>query len=191
MKDHAFRTAGSLGSWLGGGLSRMAATGVASGVILVAFGMTPAEVAAYLWRSPPAWITNPWVGIGTVIVGLAVIGASLRFNVWSQRQRAIDTLAEDISWAISDLLNKRPDPLTDEGVEHWEVAFRGWCARVSAKLENRAFFTRADQLHFDRLGFVQPIAMSGHQRLDWLLGQLRLKLDRLREIINWAQQRPR
>jgi hypothetical protein len=66
-----------------------------------------------------------------------------------------------------------------------------WCDRVSAKLENKAFFTRADQLHFDQLGFVPQIAMTRQLELDQLLGQLREKFDRLRDVINWVQQRRR
>jgi hypothetical protein len=62
---------------------------------------------------------------------------------------------------------------------------------VSKKLENRAFFTRADQLHFDMLGFVPPVSMTNNQRFDWLLSMLALKFERLRDVINWTQQRRR
>jgi hypothetical protein len=62
---------------------------------------------------------------------------------------------------------------------------------MSKKLENRVFFTRAHQLHFDMLGFVEPIKMTEHGRYDWLLSQLRLKFERLRDVINWSQMRRR
>jgi hypothetical protein len=124
-------------------------------------------------------------------VGLVIIGLSLWMNLWSKKQQTIDDLAEEMSWAIHDLLNRTPRPSTDEAVAKWESDFHQWCEKVSTKLENRAFFTRADQLHFDRLGFIEPVAMSGHQRFDWLLSQLRLKFDRLRDVINWTQQRHR
>ena len=126
-----------------------------------------------------------------VLVGLATIAASLWFNIWSQKQKAIDTLAEDLGWAIRHLLNRKPRPSTDQDIAQWDKDYREWCDKVSKQLENRAFFTRADQLHFDRLGFVDPVAMSGHVQLDWLLSQLRMKFDRLRDVINWTQQRRR
>jgi hypothetical protein len=118
------------------------------------------------------------------IVGLALIGASLWFNIWSRSQQAIDDLAEEMSWAIVALLNRAPRPAIDEGVSGWEIDFRNWCDRVSKKPENRAFFTRADQLHFAMLGFIEPIKMTEHGRYDWLLSQLRLKFERLRDVIN-------
>jgi hypothetical protein len=104
----------------------------------------------------------------------------------------VDSLAEDISWAIDKLLNRSPgiDP-SNEFIDDWKVDFDKWCARVSAKLGDRAFFTRADQLHFDYLGFVEPISFHQNRRLDHLLSQLRLKLERLRDVINWAQERRR
>jgi hypothetical protein len=86
-------------------------------------------------------------------------------------------------------VNRNPRPSTEGEIDKFDTDYRAWCDKVSSKLNNRAFFTRADQLHFDRLGFVPPLQMSGHARLDWLLGQLRLKFERLRDVINWTQQR--
>jgi hypothetical protein len=158
---------------------------------LILTGMTPVELVAYLWRTPPTWVENGWTRVILLFAGLALVYGSLRFNTWSLQQEAIDDLAEDIAWAIRHLLNQRPEPISDEGVAQWERRYRAWCEKVSDKLGNRAYFTRADQLHFDRLGFVDQLAMTGHQRLDWLLGQLRLKFDRLREVLNWVQLRRR
>ena len=62
---------------------------------------------------------------------------------------------------------------------------------VSKKLENKAFFTRADQLHFEDLGFVDHIRLSGHPDFDGSLSQLKLKFERLRDVINWTQMRRR
>jgi hypothetical protein len=109
----------------------------------------------------------------------------------SLRQRAIDDLAEDLSWAIHNLLNKPVSNKTE--LSQWESDYRAWCQRVSAKLEKRAFFTRADQLHFDRLGFVPPANSTGSfsERHEWLLSQLKLKFERLRDVINWTQIRKR
>jgi hypothetical protein len=182
---------GSVLGFIGGGLSRVAAAGLVSGFLLIASGMTPAELVEYFWRNPPSWVSSGWTRLLVLILGLAVVGWSLSFNRWSQQQKAIDELAEEIAWAIRHLLNRRPRPSTDEEIAQWEKDFREWCDAVSKKLDNRAFFTRADQLHFDRLGFVDPLIMSGHQRFDWLLGQLRLKFERLRDVINWVQQRRR
>ncbi len=114
--------------------------------------------------------------------------ASVHFNIWSQRQEAINSLAEDISFAIADLVNRN---VGQEGVQQFKDDFDSWCAKVSKKLENRAFFTRADQLHFDRLGYLQPIAMNGHEGANQVHTMLKLKLERLRDIINWTQQRGR
>jgi hypothetical protein len=120
-----------------------------------------------------------------------VIAASLWLHLWSKKQQAIDDLAEDMSWAIQNLLNRTPMPSTPIEVAEWDRDFREWCSNVSAKLENRAFFTRADQLHFDMLGFVEPVAMSDNRALNRLLSMLRLKFARLRDVINWTQQRRR
>ena len=122
---------------------------------------------------------------------LAVIWASLHFNVWSLRQRSIDALAEDMSWAIHNLLNRSVASQAD--LVTWQTDYKEWCGRVSQRLDNRAFFTRADQLHFDRLGFVPPaaLAISFNQHHAWLTAQLALKFERLRDVINWTQMRRR
>lgn len=99
------------------------------------------------------------------------------------RQKEIDDLAEDLSWAIHHLLNKTVS--NEANVSQWDSEYRAWCERVSEKLENRKFFTKAEQLHFDRLGFVPPANFSGsyNQRHEWLVSQLKLKFERLRDIL--------
>jgi hypothetical protein len=180
---------GGLLNWFGGSIGRAAGTGLIIGLFMVVFGMTPAQAVAYLIETPPNWLLSGWTRLIGLIVGIAVIWASLNYNRWSRKQQAIDLLAEDISWAIHDLVNRNPRPSTEGEIDKFDTDYRAWCDKVSSKLNNRAFFTRADQLHFDRLGFVPPLQMSGHARLDWLLGQLRLKFERLRDVINWTQQR--
>jgi hypothetical protein len=180
---------GTLLQFAGGRIGAVASSGLVAGIVIVAAGATPGQLFANYIRHPPSWV--PWVSPALVILGALIIGTSLRYNVWSQRQIAIDSLAEDISFAISDLVNRQPKPATEEDIAKWDSDFRLWCETVSKKLENRAFFTRADQLHFDRLGFIQPVSMTGHDHLDWLLSQLRLKFDRLRDVINWSQERRR
>jgi hypothetical protein len=177
--------------WIGGAISRVAGTGLVLGLFIFVYGVTPGQAIADFLGNPPEWLLNPWFKLGLVAVGLFVIGASLHFNVWSLRQVAIDDLAEDLSWTIHHLLNK--PVANDSELARWEEEFRAWCDRVSKKLENRSFFTRADQLHFDRLGFVPFANLAGtyNQRHEWLVSQLNLKFERLRDIINWTQMRKR
>lgn len=177
--------------WIGGSVGRVAGTGILSGLILIIYGMAPGALVAELLLHPPAWLLNPWLKVSFLAIGVVIIGASLHFNVWSFRQAAIDDLADDLSWAIHNLLNKAV--ASKKEVESWEESYRSWCDRVSLKLENRAFFTKADQLHFDRLGLV-PLANyqgSYDDRHEWLVSQLNLKFERLRDIINWTQMRRR
>jgi len=181
---------GRVPAFVGGAITRSAFTWLVVGICFVVTGMSPGELMAYLWSRSPSWLMSGWTRLLLVILGLALIYASLRVNVWSQQQRAINSVAEDISWAIHHLLN-RPFINGQEHVNKWHHDYDTWCSRVSEKLSNRAFFTLADQLHFDRLGFIDPVHMTGHVEYDWLLGQLRLKFERARDIINWVQQRPR
>ena len=177
--------------WIGGAVTRAAGTGFVVGLFIVLYGATPGQAVADLLKVLPPWFTDPWFKLALVVIGLALIGASSHFNVWSLRQKAIDALAEDLSWAIHNLLNK---PISnDSEVAAWESEFKEWCQKVSTKLEQRAFFTRADQLHFDRLGFVSPANFGGsyNQRHEWLVSQLKLKFERLRDVINWTQMRRR
>jgi FAD/FMN-containing dehydrogenase len=158
---------------------------------MVLYGATPGQAMGDFLSRLPAWATYPWLKLVLFVLGLIVIGASLHFNVWSLRQKAIDALAEDLSWAIHHLLNKPVG--NDADLATWEAEYHAWCERVSKKLEARAFFTRADQLHFDRLGFVPSAGLAGtfNERHAWLTSQLSLKFERLRDVINWTQMRRR
>lgn len=181
--------------FVGGAIGRAAGVGMATGFFLIVFGMSPAELVVYLWQHPPAWFLSGWTRLFVLILGLTMIYASLRYNVWHQQQKAIDSLAEDISWAIHNLLNRQTPnnvPNLDAYVDQWEEDYRKWCDTVHGKLCNRAFFTRADQLHVERLGFVPQVGqMTSSGKLNWLLSQLNLKFDRLREVINLVQLRRR
>jgi hypothetical protein len=180
---------GTIVQFIGGAIGRVAGTALVIGIFFVLFGVTPWEFVARLIYSPPSWATSPYFRLGVLILGVAVIWASLAFNRWSWKQKAIDGLAEDISWAIDNLLNrKNPAQLDKKFVDDWQNDFKKWCDDVSGKLGNRAFFTRADQLHFDYLGFIEPVQMHIDAQLNRLLGQLRLKIERLRDVINWTQQ---
>ena len=121
-------------------------------------------------RQPPAWMASSWFRLVILVLGLSVIWVSFNFNRWSVRQRTIDGLAEDISWAIDNLLNRHPGIDPDaKFIDNWKSDFEKWCAGVSKKLGNRAFFTRADQLHFDYLGFIDPIQFYQNLQLNHLL----------------------
>jgi len=185
---------GTILQFVGGSISRAAGTALVVGVFFVLVGVTPWEFVAEMIVSPPRWIASPYFRISILILGLAIIGFSLTFNRWSAKQKIVDSLAEDISWAIDHLLNRGPAGTAGPDkkfIDDWKLDFDNWCAGVSTKLNNRAFFTRADQLHFDYLGFIDPISLYGQPRLDGLLSQLRLKIERLRDVINWAQERRR
>jgi len=183
---------GSILQFVGGAVGRVAMSGIVIGLFFVFVGVTPWQFFVDFFQHPLAWFASPWISPSMTIIGLVLIGASLWFNIWSRKQHIIDDLAEDIAWAINNLLNRSPTPSTPQTITAWEADFRSWCDRVSRKLENRAFFTRADQLHFDVLGFIQPIAVAGHAvGLAHLESQLNEKLKRLRDVINWTQQRRR
>jgi hypothetical protein len=164
---------GTIFQFIGGRLVGVALSGVIVGLFLWWVGATPSQFIAGFLEHPPTWVANPWFSPSLTIVGLCLIGASLWFNVWSRKQKAIDGLAEDMSFAIHDLVNRKPRPQTDDDIKQWKKDYEAWCDKVSKKLENRAFFTRADQLHFDDLGFIDPLFMTGLPKLDELLGQLR------------------
>jgi len=183
---------GSILQFVGGAIGRVAMSGIVIGLFFVIAGVTPWQFFVDFFQNPLAWLASPWISPSMTIIGLVLIGASFWFNLWSRKQHIIDDLAEDIAWAINNLLNRSPTLSTPQAIAAWEADFRSWCDRVSRKLENRAFFTRADQLHFDVLGFIQPIAVAGHAvGLAHLESQLNEKLKRLRDVINWTQQRRR
>jgi hypothetical protein len=146
---------GTILQFVGGSISRVAGTALVIGTFFVLVGVTPWEFVAETITDPPRWIASPYFRICILILGLAVVWASLTFNRWSAKQKVVDGLAEDISWAINNLVNRSPgiEP-TNQFIDDWNADFDRWCDRVSAKLGNRAFFTRADQLHFDYLGFI-------------------------------------
>jgi hypothetical protein len=111
----------------------------------------------------------------------------------AKRTLAIDGIANEISWAVDTLVNPKPHPASTDDPESAIAAFEAkldaWYDRVSNKLTDRAAFTPGDQTHFDFLGFVPVVQMWGHAKLDHLFSQLRLKLDRLREIEHRARER--
>jgi len=109
------------------------------------------------------------------------------------KNAAIDDVANEIAWAVNNLVNPKPWPLSTDDPESAIAAFSAkldaWCSKVSKKLENREVFTQGDQVHFDDLGLFPTIQHTGHVRLDYLFSQLKLKIERLREIEHRARER--
>ena len=178
-------------NFVGGSVTKATGTAIVVGAFFAAFGVLPWELVARWIGEPPAWMMSGWFRLAVLIVGLVIIFAAITYNQWDRRQAVINDLAEDISWAIGDLLNRTPRPQSAAEIAQLQTDFDGWCGRVSTKLGNRAIFTRADQVHFDRLGFVEKVHMgiSAGQLHDKVLRELRLKLHRPRDVIHRAQQR--
>lgn len=183
--------------WLGGRFGSIAITGLLIGAFTVTYGATPGAAMAELLSNLPAWLLNPWFKLALIPIGLFIIWASLTYNIWSQRRKIVDDLAEELSWAINDLLNRTIH--NDADLDHLDVDFKKWGEKVTRKIgDNKAFFSKADRIHFERLGRVQKFkwndsycASTTDGRHDHIRNMLSLKLDRLRDIINWTQMRTR
>jgi len=129
------------------------------------------------------------LGIGLTIICL---GLGLLVRGWWRgrgKQEAIDQLSEAISLAIRELVNMpRPGPgLVNETAfaDKLTKEYLAWCEGVDKVLADRRHFTRSDLLHFQRLGFIQPVHLTGHPGADHTLAMLNLKMQRLREVIAW------
>lgn len=183
---------GTVLQFVGGGITTAARNAIFFGIFVVVVGMTPGNWLAGLLHDPPAFISGALFQPGLVVIGLAIIAAALWFNIWSRKQICIDEVSEQLAWAVHNLLNKKPKQDDPGDIARWWGEVVGWEAKVDRMLENRAFFTRSDQLHFGVLGFVEPLSWTtGNHDLDHMLRQLRMKFDRLRDVINWAQARRR
>src|ERR1700730_5212577 len=99
---------GTVIQFIGGSIVRVAAAALVIGIFFVLVGVTPWEFALKLITKPPSWITSAYFRVTVLLLGLALIWFSLTFNRWSTKQKTIDSLAEDISWAIMNLLNRNP-----------------------------------------------------------------------------------
>ena len=148
------------------------------------------ESEAFLWRLVVT-LTVALIGVIATLISVVAdyiatppTNQAIKDSPNSSRQKAIDELAEDLSWAIHNILNKKVS--AEEELFQWESEYKSWCQRVSDKLKNRKYFTRANELHFDRLGFVPQTKFAGsyNPHHEWLISQLSLKFERLRDIIN-------
>lgn len=109
------------------------------------------------------------------------------------RQQAIDDLAEEIRWAVNNLLNPKPHPTStgkpDAAFKLLETETNQWCERVNSRLANRSVFTAGDRINFDSLGSITPVLHYGHVKLDWLHSCNVLRVERLRAIEAGARKR--
>lgn len=109
------------------------------------------------------------------------------------RQKALDDIAEEIAWAIDNLINPKPYPTSTGDTEADFILLQtktdDWCIKVSGKLTDRSIFTAGDRVHFDKLGSVPFVQKYGHGKLDWLNSMIILKVQRLREIEERARTR--
>jgi hypothetical protein len=105
----------------------------------------------------------------------------------AERQAAIDDLAEEIDWATHNLVNPNPHPLranaTSSAISDWRRDCDSWFKKISEKLANRKFFSRAQQLHFDTLAKVDQVASIGNMEFGRYYNILHTKISRLRDII--------
>jgi hypothetical protein len=112
---------------------------------------------------------------------------------FATKTAVIDDIANEIAWAVHNLVNPNPHPAStsdpESAIAAFEQKFSIWRNRVSKKLENRDVFTQGDQIHFDVLGYVPSIQATAHVKLDHTFSQLALKLERLREKLSAGQER--
>jgi hypothetical protein len=106
-----------------------------------------------------------------------------------QERQAVADLADEIDWATQNLLNPTPHPLTrakqEPAIEKWRAICEGWIAKVSAKLENKKYFTHHQKLHFDTLANVDQIISPHHgpKRFVHMYNIVSTKIQRLRDLI--------
>ena len=129
------------------------------------------------------------LGFGLAVICLSLVLLARGWWVQREKQKALDQLSEAISQAIHDLVNK-PRPIGpaaswDAFADSLAKEYLKWCEDVDRILGNTALFPKSDLLHFQRLGFIQPVIMTRHTAADHTLAMLNKKMDRLREIIAW------
>jgi hypothetical protein len=156
-------------------------------------GLVGLALGLFAWIVPQDRIGYE-VKFGLLGFAIAVICLAAVLYVrerWHDRgkRKALDDLSLGISQAIRDLVNKpRPAP-AGMGAFADELAaeYTTWCNGVDQILANTAYFAQSDLLHFQRLGFIPAIQMTGHPAADHTLAMLNLKMERLREIIAWHE----
>jgi hypothetical protein len=177
-----------VGSIIGGGLS--------GAIAIVVIGKPLDSALADLFTEPPPslqYFINGWFGLYLTLFALFLLWFAFRYNVWTQRQKAVTELAEAVSRAINNIFNG--DYANDPHLRKLAVDYEKWNQEISTLLNNRAFFSRADQLHIERLGgfpFAHRSDANEIQRThDWYMGMLNEKFVRIREIVLEVQSRGR
>jgi len=169
-------------------------------IVAIAIALVGVAVAILAWLAAPERIDYEVKFLLVVIASLLLITA-IGLPIWAvmferKLRRLLNTLSGEISWAIHNLLNRptglgqtydirQLDPFAIELTND----FNAWCNRIDAILSNEAFFTQSDLLRFQRLGFIDPVHLTGHPDLDHTFSMLKLKLSRLQEVIDLSQQR--
>jgi hypothetical protein len=129
----------------------------------------------------PYWI---WRDDGRIISNL-----NSKLTDKTKKQAAIDDLAEEIRWATDNLVNPNPHPLASgsgniiESIDAWQRRCNEWYEKISKKLQNREFFTRTQQLHFDILTIVDQDSTLGNPYFNHRFNILSTKIKRLRAIM--------
>jgi hypothetical protein len=168
-------------------------------------GFADASTAVRLLATPlVVLLILPIVFVWKLIVAPSKLDAELTSQLKVEtdeatRQQLIDDIAEEIRWAVDNLINPKPYPRTMGDAADMAVDFKSlqtktdeWCERVNNKLADRSVFTHGDQVNFGSLGAVPLVQTYGEPRLDWLHSANVLRLERLREIEARARtRRPR
>ena len=167
-----------------------------SDTIAISVALVGVAMAILAWLASPATIDYEVrfaLVLSAVIFIIIAVGLPIRASLFERSQRmALNGLSGDIDWAIHNLLN-RPRPQLaqmDEFAVVLDRDFHEWCARVDGVLKNESFFTQSDLIRFQRLGFIEPVRVTGHAATDHTFSMLKLKLKRLQEVIDLVQQRP-
>jgi hypothetical protein len=134
------------------------ATAVLSGIIAVRLFLAP----YWIWKDDQERLAI----LSDRLASEARVAARL-----ATKTAAIDDVANEIAWAVHNLVNPAPHPAStgdpESAIAAFEAKINMWSSRVSKTLENREAFTQGDQIHFDVLGFIPQFRTSfGHAKLD-------------------------
>jgi hypothetical protein len=166
-----------------------------SNTIAISIALVSVATALFAWLAAPDRIAYE---VKFVLVLLAVasivtaIVLPMRASRFEKKQRtALDSLSEHIDWAIHHLLNRPRPQVTEVNAFAATLSqdFDDWCARVDTILKDESLFTRSDLTRFQRLGFIDPVIITGHASVDHTFSMLKLKLKRLQEVIDSVQQK--
>jgi hypothetical protein len=136
---------GTIWQFIGGGIATGVRNALFIGVFFVVAGVTPWQFVASLIQAPPSFLRSAFFGPAMVLLGFGIIGGSLWFNLWSQKQICIDDVSEQLAWAIHNLLNKPPNPNDVADLARWWDEVVSWETKVDRALERDEFRLRRIQ----------------------------------------------